>query len=175
MSDPLQIDAHEHGVLRVFALADDAPHHGDLDAETAGAMLGARHLDAGKIEVLKPEALGDMSLADYMIEGYGVDPSELDSDREMLDAITTPVVLVRSSAFGGQEQAIAPGGGLSLIGRYRESPQAPHEVMAAAASEGVSASAVAPPPDPEAARTPRGFIIAGALIIAAILIALVAF
>lgn len=124
MSRPIEIPASEAGMIRVFALSlndEDARRLKD-DTEVVPhpveAALGASGLNRAHIEVFAIADLGDMPLADYMIEGPGAQEQSIEPDRAKLAALEGWVMVVYSSAFGEQSTVLNPVPELTLIGTY---------------------------------------------------------
>ena len=118
MSDRISISAHEHGVVRVFAVDDKA---GTPSADDAlRDALGAEHLETRQIELFDLSDLGEMRLSDYLSEGHGIPAAQMADMRGRLDGLSGRVMIVPSRAFGGQAQQIAPRAPLRLVGRFTE-------------------------------------------------------
>jgi hypothetical protein len=99
------IPAHDHGALYVFSVDGEAPA-GLTDKADAAlmALLGNVLLNTDYVDVITPDMLADMPLSELIQTGY-----DLPIDTEtagMLQAVTGPVVLVMSAAFGGQETTL---------------------------------------------------------------------
>ncbi|WP_227267628.1 hypothetical protein [Roseobacter weihaiensis] len=127
MTATLSIPAAESGLIRVFALSlpeaeakalktDRAPNGG----HPVERALGAEKLVTKHVEVFPISDLGDMSLPDYLTEGAGAAVPPIDSDRAKLMALEGWVMIVYSSAFGGNAQDITPQSALTLIGTYAQ-------------------------------------------------------
>lgn len=172
MTDPFDVPAHEFGVTRVFAVEGaEAP-----TPDAAARRLGASHVDPAKIEVLPAGATQDMTLTAYLAEGYGIPEDSLAERRAELDALGGHVLLVPSSAFGGQAQRLSPDDTLRLVGAFRESPDPAHDVMQ---PQETAATPIEPPrtaPMTTAHERKRiNWIVVAALVIAALLTMLVVF
>lgn len=125
MTERFEIKAHEHGVVRLFAV--DLPAAEVDGFATPGAdgwplrdALGADTLDPDEIEVFPVSDLTGLGLPGYMIEGLGIAEADVAEDRARLDALKGHVAVVRSRAFGGVAQEITPRAPLRWIGTYVE-------------------------------------------------------
>ena len=122
MTKPIDIAAHESGLVRVFALSldetaaqrlkDNSPVNGTAPQDQA---LGGT-IDSTRTEVFALSDLGDMSLPDYLLDGAGVKSKPLEKDRAKLAALGGWVLIVYSSAFGDAAQTLTPAPELTLIG-----------------------------------------------------------
>ncbi len=125
MSEKMQIKAQEHGLIRVFAIDMAAE---DIEAFTRQSAngwplqdaLNASHLVADYIEVFDLADLDDLGLAGYMVQGLGVATADIAEMRPQLDALTGPVLILLSKAFGGKAQVLAPQAPLRWVCTFRE-------------------------------------------------------
>ena len=119
MSKPIEVKAGEKGLVRVFALSMEDRAAKDLkeDAQALEQVLGAS-VDVAGVEVFAVSDLGDMPLADYLVEGPGIAEDVLEQDRIKLGALDGWVMLVYSSAFAGKAATLSPAPSLTLIGEY---------------------------------------------------------
>ncbi|MEL6884508.1 MAG: hypothetical protein AAFP87_08365 [Pseudomonadota bacterium] len=126
MTDPITIPAAERGIVRVFALSMTAQQAERLrDGQTeAGsgqaAMLGVDALDTEYTEIFPVADLDDLGLAGYLVEGNGVEAQDVAPDRTKLKQLSGWVMIVYSSAFGGQSATLTPAPEITLVGTYRE-------------------------------------------------------
>lgn len=124
----IEIPAQEHGVVRVFSLSMSEEQSRALKANTDGnggsslqeLALGAVALNPAHVEVFAVADLGDMTLADYLIQGPDVQPQMIDPDRFKLSALEGWVMIVFSSAFKGAAQTLNPSAQLTLVGTYAQ-------------------------------------------------------
>lgn len=127
----LQIPANETGVIRVFALsmstekaralkAGMSENNGNSHGGSLRQLLGGAALDASHVELFALADLGDMALADYLVEGAGAEPKVVEPDRLKLSALDGWVMIVYSSAFLGMQQVLTPTSELRLIGTYAQ-------------------------------------------------------
>ncbi len=173
MSDPYQIEATEHGLVRVFATDLDPEGSSAITAQNVERLLGQDVLlDPSKVEVFPSKIIASMGLAAYLAEGYGIEDSDLKGKRAALDALTDLIVLIPSSAFGGSAQVLDPNPALKFIGVFREprnQPRAPTPANASAEGQITPSETSA-----NTAHLPQHkgswFIALGALIIAAALV-----
>ncbi len=143
MTAGLEVAADERETVRVFAL--------DLDPQAARAFcamddpwplqlaLGAQALDGEHIECFPASDLKGVGLPDYLIEGYGISEADITADRETLEGARQHIVLLRSRAFRGTAQTLAPEPPLRHLGTYRQTQSAPPQNVAPLAGE--------PPPE----------------------------
>lgn len=117
---PITIPAAEHGVLRVFSLSMPSGEARRLrDSDTAQReALGVADLDPAGIEVFQIADLSEIGLTGYLREGADVQEDQIKRDRARLEGLDGWVMLVHSSAFGGEEVTLNPGSALTLIGTY---------------------------------------------------------
>ena len=126
----LEIPANETGIVRVFALSTGEEQARALKANTSEGTegthasslqqlaLGSMALNDNHVEVFPVSDLGDMALADYLIEGAGVTPQNAEADRFKLSSLDGWVMVVYSSAFRGVKQRLNPSSQLTLVGTY---------------------------------------------------------
>ncbi|MFK7878097.1 MAG: hypothetical protein AB8B71_20395 [Paracoccaceae bacterium] len=116
----LTVNAHERGLVRVFALSMTNAQAKALKASKDSKVLGLSAWDTKYVEVFPLSDLEDLGLIGYLETGCGVDPADLKPDRQKLMHLTGWVLLVYSAAFSGQAVKLAPNSGLALIGTYGE-------------------------------------------------------
>ncbi len=166
----MQIPTGERGVVRLFAL--DLPPDAvakaaaEEDAATVRGALGAETLDPAYVEVFDARDVAEIGLAAYLVQGAGIPEAALAEDRGRLDALTGPLVVVTSGAFGGHAQTIAPRAPLRWIGTWAEDLPPVHfealpDASAHGAVHGAAPGAVQPvqltdaaPPEEEGAAGP---------------------
>lgn len=132
LPDPLTVQPHERGVIRLFALdlAEEqvAAFANPRISSTGGAevwplrsALGVDDLVASGIEVIKIENLGEIGLSGYLTEGQGVSAEALAPYREAIEALTGHAVILHPSALpsGG---TIDPRPPVTHIATLREAP-----------------------------------------------------
>jgi len=109
----LTIPANDHGQLRIFAL-DFAPP-ADLRDKTAEGIAGAFGvlLNPDFVDVVDVAALGDLSLPEYIKQGYDFEPDA--ADVAALNAATGWVILVMSRASAGAETTLDLTSGLRHV------------------------------------------------------------
>jgi hypothetical protein len=189
MSD-LHVSPAETGKVRVFALdlpAAEIPafmaRRDDTDDPMAAwplrAALGADHLEAERVDLVRLADLEGVGLSGYLAEGLGVAAGEVARDRARLDALKDHALILPSSAFGGVKQHLAPRPPLRHVATLlEERPQAPGILpeSASARPQGDTARpAAADGTDPAPRRAPaRPLIIGAAVVLAAILILVLA-
>jgi hypothetical protein len=109
---PLDVAAHEHGWLRLFAIEPDDPAlraavESGEDARLA-RVLGAQQVAASRAETVRRSDLGEMGFAGYLSAGYEVPKAKLDAARDTLGKAPAHLLILPSSAFGGEAQRLAP-------------------------------------------------------------------
>ncbi|MFP4043815.1 MAG: hypothetical protein ACLFTP_04500 [Rhodosalinus sp.] len=179
MSEPIDLPAHEAGVIRVFALdlpeaeAERwrAPEGCDEGDDPLARALGADPFDRTYAEVIRVADLGAMSLSTYLAEGYGLPEDELASLRGRLDALTGHVAVTMSSAFGGKPQRLEVRAPLRLVARLtEEGGQTPRIALGSGSGHGTISPAPVPPPP---ARRTSPVLALLALLVLALLVAAV--
>jgi len=179
MTDRMHIGAGERGLVRVFAV--------DLPPEDARAFvkasedpfgwplpdaLGAEGLDPEWVDLVIPRELGTMSLSEFLIEGPGVSEAALSGDRARLDALTAPVLVLPSRAFGGQAQQLSPEPPLRWIGTYAEDrADPPGPPLRSPAAEG-QVSFKGGPATPGPGLRGASLVVAGLIVLGLVLLAL---
>lgn len=117
MNTTLTIPAAERGHLRLFAvnLTDTSA----LDTDTALAQFfGEQDLDMTYVELVKISDLDELSLPDYLTQGYDIDTATLAPDRARLSALGGYVLVILSLAFKDRAITLAPRPELTLIATY---------------------------------------------------------
>ena len=100
----LTIPAHDHGQLRIFALDMVPPP--PLKDKTPDGLAGAFGvlLNTDYVDVVDTAALGDMTLIDYIRQGYDF---EVDvADKAALSVLSGWIVIVMSRATDGAETTL---------------------------------------------------------------------
>lgn len=119
MSNSIEVKSAERGLVRVFSLSMDnvaalaLKESPEALAQALGTAVNATHA-----EVFVIADLGDMPLADYLIEGPGISADVLAPERARLGALEGWVMIVYSGAFGGAAATLHPAPELTLIGTY---------------------------------------------------------
>lgn len=171
MSDLLDIQPGEHGLVRVFTIdlgLDEAEALLENDAAALKSMTGASALDPDHIDLFDMNDLGGLPLADYLAEGHGIPEDELAPHRAQLDRVKGRVMVMRSAAFEGLGQAMKVTSPLRWIATFGESrDKVPLEKLRSETATGVVAD---PPVDPAPAgpRPQAGWIVGGVLALLAL-------
>ena len=105
----LTIPANDHGQIRVFA--SDMP----VTPETLSDLFGAR-LDATYVDIVRIADLGDLTLTDYITQGYDLIPDA--ADKAAVNAITGTAILVLSRATEGREVTLTLAPGVRHVTSY---------------------------------------------------------
>lgn len=123
MIDALAIKAHEHGVVRVFALDMPVEQVRFLQEPGAvGQLLGVDQIDPGYVEIFPVSDLEELGLAGYLSEGCGIPDDQITPDLGKLKAVDGYVMVLLSRAFGGAETKLTPAPRIRLIAVYQEDP-----------------------------------------------------
>ena len=119
MSPPLDVKAHEAGVIRVFALSMTEAEAIALkdDANAISAALGT-DVDSEHVEIFPISDLEGIGITGYLTEGNGVPPEDLAPDRTKLDRLGGWVMIVFSRAFQDRAATLSLIPALTLIGTY---------------------------------------------------------
>lgn len=122
--DPTQVSEHEHGIVRLFAtnsqLSMDIGHSGTYDRLCRA--LGIEQIDPEQVQQLQTGVLADMTVSDFLREGYEVDVGDAQM-RKTLNALTKDDVLllvIRSAAFLDRPATLTVDGEAKLIATLRE-------------------------------------------------------
>lgn len=148
----IEIPKGERGVVRVFALSlDEAAAKALKSHETTDtnrdspieAALGAIGVNADFVEIFPLKDVAEIGLAAYLEEGNGIEPAQLDPDRQKLAALEGWVMLVYSAAFEGRGATLRPAPDLTLVGTYSEpgADWSDRTRLTSAAAEGTAAPA----------------------------------
>jgi hypothetical protein len=188
MTDTIEIPADAEGRIDVFAV--DLPaevmerftsRSGDTDDPNAAwplrAALGADYLDPAGIELVGIRDLAGLGLAGYLSEGLGATDEGVDANRDALEELDGHVLILRGRAYGGMAQTLRPREPLTHIATLHEEAAAPPGPALHAETAEPQAEVPPPPEDDPAPRRKTGSplpIIAGGLILAAVLVAVVA-
>ena len=119
-TDPLSVQTDEFGFLRIFALDRE-----EIVTQRGVANLIGALVDPEKVEVVDTKDVSALGLATYLVEGYGLDAEDIADETEALNAIDGHVVLIPTSAFGGEEVHLNPSPPLRFIGLYAEAEATP--------------------------------------------------
>ncbi len=190
MSAPEQVPAFEAGKLRVYAIdgadaqgralieafEEPGPMPGPFAGPVAAEALGAAKIDGQRLSLVQTEAFRTVGLASYFADGHDVPADQLAAQAATLAGAAGALLVVPSSAFRGEAQAIAPGPVLRPLATF-EIPltTAPAPPLASPAATGRAA-----PAEPEPAAKPpskRGLspgLVLGLLLIAGVIVALFA-
>lgn len=142
----IDIPRHEVGVTRVFSLsmAPDEARALREDVSRQKTLLGLDTLESGGVEVFPVSDLGEIGLAGYLRDGVDAREEDLNRDRAKLAALDGWVMLIHSSAFGGQAAVLTPAAPLTLIGSYTQTaPDSPSVELESEAAQPYSGT---PPP-----------------------------
>ena len=110
----LTIPANDHGKIRVFSLSSPLPAGlSDKTPDALQAVLGTDQLNPDYIDVVDIAALGDMTLADFLVHGYDMTPDAV--DRAALDALSDHAILLMSRATGGAPVTLTLAAGVTHV------------------------------------------------------------
>jgi hypothetical protein len=174
MIETLYIPANDRESLYVFAL-DLPPPEAEAFVEGGGddwplkVTLGADTLKASHVEAFPARDLTGVGLADYLIDGLGVDDTHVAASRAALDAENQHIVILHSAAFGGIAQSLTPRTPLRHLGTFRQVPTeqrlVPLPTTSAAATPPTSAPPSTPRPAMPGGRGMLGLLAAAALVL----------
>lgn len=131
MSERFEVNEHERGIVRLFAVDLPPEKIGPFSEEPLGEenddapwplqeALGARYLDSDFIELFPISNLTGLGLPGYMTEGLGIAEKDVEGDLARLSSLDGHILIVLSSAFGGFAQTLSPRAPLRWIGTYAE-------------------------------------------------------
>jgi hypothetical protein len=131
----LTIPADDHGQIRVFATDADLPANViEKTAEGLTSLLGAP-LDPTYVDIIRISDLVEMTLTDYIAEGYDMTSDMV--DKAVVNAVTGFAILVLSRATGGQAATLAFGAGVHHVTTYSPTARiAPPEKLPDASAQG---------------------------------------
>lgn len=122
---PIDIPRHETGVVRVFAvnrsMSDMSAAMEGTEKVTLAKSLLNREVTERDIELFPVSDLSGVGLPRYLSDGYAIPEAQIQKDHGRLSALDGYVLLLFSSAFGGEEVRLDPSSDLTLIGTYGES------------------------------------------------------
>lgn len=115
----IDIPANDHGAIYVFEVVGVPPAGLDDKADAALiAVFGPVVLNTDYVDVVAPGALTDMTLSQFITQGY--DMPVADDVAEELRSLTGTAVFVMSAAFGGQDVAFDLPENVRLVATLRE-------------------------------------------------------
>ncbi|MDX5349466.1 MAG: hypothetical protein LPJ95_02005 [Paracoccaceae bacterium] len=164
------IPAHDRHGVRVFSAALSPQEVQRDKAGLVASLLRDPDLDPAHVELFDTADLSGVGLAGYLAEGLGVSETALAPDRARLDALTGPVLILRSRALHGRAVTLDPDPRLTLIATYAEDrPPVHFEPLPTSAAQGsLHPTGPAAPPS----RVPRLAMVLGALLVLGGLVAL---
>ncbi len=121
-SSTIEISAGEQGIIRLFQL-DMRPEQLAFVRDEEGALaqlLGIETLDMAQADLFDVADLEELGVMGYLTEGCGIAVSELRDDADMLKALSGPVLVLRSRAFGGESTRLTPSAQITLLRHYEE-------------------------------------------------------
>jgi hypothetical protein len=115
----LHIPPNERHTVRVFTLAvpPDDLHRLRADPAAIAALLGTPTVNPHYIDIFDVKDIDAIGLAQYLIDGNGVAEPQITADKDRLDAIRGPVLILTSGAATG---TLTPAPNLTIIGTYAE-------------------------------------------------------
>lgn len=120
------IQEAEHGVVRLFSVAPaDGPAEGvALSSQVVADALGLSGVNEEDMQQIWSSDLADMSLAEFLQAGYGIEDDELAPHSATLTALeergATLFVILRSGAFPDRPVTVSPKPPLHLVATLRE-------------------------------------------------------
>jgi hypothetical protein len=143
MSDDLKVTADESGVVRVFEVALDGAEAEafEKDSGALAAALGVDTIDPRYADVFPIRRLAGLSLTDYLAEGHGIPPADLDDHAISLNGLEGWVAVVASGAFGPRGQTLTVSPPLRFVTALSEDrPEVSFGDLPSASAEGTAAS-----------------------------------
>ncbi len=118
--DPLRVITEEHGAVRVFAASAGAPGWAEVDSAdwALPGALGVSALAAEDVQVFATGDLAQMRLGEFLAQGYGIGPDQI--DHAALDAVEGMLAVVRSAAFTDTPVTLKLAPGVELVGLFTE-------------------------------------------------------
>jgi hypothetical protein len=110
----LTIPADDYGQIRVFS--HQGPMTDSLLSKSAGGLrqaFGTAGLNPDYIDIVDTAALDGMTLSQYLQQGYDMTATAM--DRQTLDTLLGPVILVMSRASGGADMTLTLGPALRHV------------------------------------------------------------
>lgn len=146
----LTIPAHDRHGIRVFAARLSPDDLRRDKARLAAELLGDPDVDPAFIEIFDLADLSGLGLPAYLTEGLGVPDAAVAADRDRLEALRGPVLILLSKALHGRALTLTPDPRLTLVATYAEDrPPVHFEPLPTAAAEGTLAPDMAPDPTPQ--------------------------
>ncbi|MFP5479840.1 MAG: hypothetical protein ACLGIE_09155 [Alphaproteobacteria bacterium] len=153
----LTIPPHDRHGIYLFSAALGPEEMQRDKARLATGLLGDPDLDPAHLELFDLADLAGVGLPTYLVEGLGISEAAVAPDRARLEALTGPVLILRSKALHGRGVTLTPDPRLTLLGSYREeSPPVHFTPLPTAAAQG---TLTAPPPAPGPHRLPGAFVL----------------
>jgi hypothetical protein len=117
----IEIAANDHGAIYVFEVIGILPADlGDKTDTALMAVFGPVVLNTDYVDVVYPATLLDMTLPQYIADGYDMPMAdEVDED---LRGLVGTAVLVMSASFGGQDVTLGLPENVRLVTTLREQP-----------------------------------------------------
>ena len=103
----------DHGKIRVFSVAAPLAGLNDRSVEALVGTFGNAPLSPDFVDVVDLDVLGEMTLLDYIAEGYDIEPDA--ADIAVLSELTGTVVLIMSRAHEGMEITFALADGVRHV------------------------------------------------------------
>ncbi|KAA2314583.1 hypothetical protein DL237_07410 [Pseudooceanicola sediminis] len=85
---------------------------------TAASLLGLSDDMAGEVELVNPADLEGIGLSGYLTQGLGLNEEAVGRDKMNLDALRSPVILLRGRLAEAGESRILLPRGISYVGKY---------------------------------------------------------
>jgi hypothetical protein len=143
----IHIPATERHTVRVFTLAvpPDDLHRLRADPTAIAALLGLPTINPHYIDIFDMTDIAAIGLAQYLIDGNGVAQPQIQADKDRLDTIRGPVLILTSGAASG---TLTPSPQLTLIGTYAEdTPKIIFEPLPADSAKGLTGQGKPPMSD----------------------------
>lgn len=122
MIDGARVTDGEHGLVRVFLasyqLDMEIGHNGTYDMVCEA--LGIEKIGHSDVQQVRKTALDGVSLSQFLMDAYDIEPLEIAPIAKELDALDGLVLVIRSSAFLDRPVTLKPNDHAKLIATLRE-------------------------------------------------------
>ena len=171
----LNIPPGEHRLIRVFAVNRPTAElafalKSNDKAQLIADLLGHGIAQDGA-ELFPVSDLAGIGLCGYLAAGYAVPTEQLTNARPKLDALEGYVLLVFSAAFKGRAATLSPGSDLTLIDTFGETqPDMAVRPLDSEAAQPFSGTSNATPAASPKSRASGSLVVAGLIVLAALLL-----
>ncbi|RYG90434.1 hypothetical protein EU803_14525 [Loktanella sp. IMCC34160] len=160
MTQPIPVTPGKPGAIWVFALTGPADDLGPV-----AVALGVEELDEIRTEIVTLADLGELGLAGYLRDGYGIGQDALAA----LDVDAAEVLILSATALPEGTGTLRPAPSLRFIGQFHENrPPVTFHPLPEGTAEGI----LAPEPTPRPMSDARigGMVATAVLVLLALLV-----